>query len=381
MTQKRLLSAAAALALLAVIFFLTRGGGGEAVDSPQNAQAQTGGQDAAGTASPGRKPTGPAQPGSPQQNAAAPTSDDATSGKVFAQGAWGTGPNDFGRYRVPESNPEAPMAISMDAQGNAYVLDQVNGRILRFDKNGKPLEPFQITQQAPREIVVAPNGATLILDQARDKSVAVLDQDGKLIGDLPITGKHLSDKESGAATGIFTDVDGVYVEKKHAMQFRVGDAAGNPDPNQPLMDGRPSRDGTSLLSMGMINALAGRFWVRATDRRTGQMKFMREYTLPAPIMFLTFLDSDSSGRIYAAAHVGRELPIDPRDGGHGGGFTDESIQFLCLTPMGEPRHALTLPANTMPEDTARDLAVGNDGTILYMYRSETGMKILQYTCG
>ncbi|HZI16713.1 MAG TPA: hypothetical protein VE153_40480 [Myxococcus sp.] len=272
------------------------------------------------------------------------------------------------------------MAISVDAQGNAYVLDQVNGRILRFDKDGKPLEPFPLTQQAPRELTVSPTGATLVLDQGRDKSVAVLDRDGKLIGELPITGKRLSDKEAGLATGIFADADGVYVEKGHAMQFRVGDAAGNPDPNQPLMDGRPTRDGTSLLSMGLINALAGRFWVRATDRSTGQMKFMREYTLPTPIIFLTFLDSDPSGRIYAAAHVGRELPIDPRDGGRGGGFTDESLQLLCLTPTGEPRNMLALPANTMSEETVRDLAVRDDGTILYMFRTEEGLKILQYSC-
>ena len=376
MTQKRLLSAAAAIALLVVIFFLTRGGG-EAVDSTQKEQAQTGGQETA-SASPGRKPAGPTQPGTPQ-SATAPAAD-PKSAKVFAQGAWGTGPNDFGRHNVPESNPEAPMAISVDAQGNAYVLDQVNGRILRFDKDGKPLEPFPLTQQAPRELTVSPTGATLVLDQGRDKSVAVLDRDGKLIGELPITGKRLSDKEAGLATGIFADADGVYVEKGHAMQFRVGDAAGNPDPNQPLMDGRPTRDGTSLLSMGLINALAGRFWVRATDRSTGQMKFMREYTLPTPIIFLTFLDSDPSGRIYAAAHVGRELPIDPRDGGRGGGFTDESLQLLCLTPTGEPRNMLALPANTMSEETVRDLAVRDDGTILYMFRTEEGLKILQYSC-
>lgn len=318
-----------------------------------------------------------AQPAAPKGSAPAGVAD----GKIFAQGAWGTGPDEFGRHNVLESNPEGPLTISVDNQGNAYVLDQVNGRIVRFDKNGKPLPPFQLTQQAPRDIVVSPTGTTLVMDQLRDKTVAVLDTNGKLIGELPVTGKRLNDKENGLATGVFADADGVYVEKAHAMQFRVGDAAGNPDPNQPLMDGRPSRDGTALLSMGLTKALAGRFWVRATDRSTGQMRFMREFTMPLQILQLIFLDSDASGRIYAAAHIGRELPVNPADGGSGGGFVDESVQLLCLSPTGEPRNNLTLPANTMAEESVRDIAVRDDGTILYMYRTEQGLQILQYNCG
>jgi hypothetical protein len=95
---------------------------------------------------------------------------------------------------------------------------------------------------------------------------------------------------------------------------------------------------------------------------------------------LVFLDSDPTGRIYAAAHVGRERYIDPADGGYGGGFDEESVQLLCLDPTGEPRKVLALPANTMAEESIRDLAVRDDGTLLYMFRSPEGLKILQYSC-
>lgn len=376
MTPRRLVAALAALALIGLILFLTRGRG-DAGASSGDTQGQTQGE-ATAAGQPARKTSSAPQAGTPQSPDSAKV---ANAGKVYVQGGWGSGPNDFGRHNVPESNPEGPLTISVDNKGNAFILDQVNGRILRFDKDGKPLPSFQLTQQAPRDIVVSPTGTTLVMDQLRDKTVAVLDTDGKLIGELPVTGKRLNDKENGLATGVFADADGVYVEKGHAMQFRVGDAAGNPDPDQPLMDGRPSREGGLLLSMGLIKASAGRFWVRATDRATGQMKFMREFTLPMPIMQLMFLDSDSSGRLYAAAHVGRELPINPADGGHGGGFTDESVQLLCLSPTGEPRNTLTLPANTMPEESVRDLAVRDDGTILYMYRTPAGLQVYQYTCG
>jgi hypothetical protein len=273
-----------------------------------------------------------------------------------------------------------PLAISVDGQGKAYVLDQVNGRLLRFDKDGKPLEPFALTQQAPHDVAVSPTGTTLVMDKFRDKSVAVLDPTGKLIGELPVTGKRLAAEDSGLATGLLVDDEGVYVEQGHAMLFRVGDAAGTLDKEQPLLDGRPGREGTSLLSMGKLRASPERFWLRAVDRRTGQMKFMRQYTLPLPIMQLTFLDSDPTGRIYAAAHIGRELPVNPTDGS-AGSFTDESLQVLCLGPTGELRNTLVLPVSPLPDESGRDLAVRDDGTLLYMYRTAQGVRILQYTCG
>lgn len=371
MSRNRVLAVVATLCVVLLAFFLLRAGA-QAVAGGEGKPRET----AASTTTSGRgHPAARARAGEDSRAVKAPTEE----GRVYARGAWGSGPDQFGRYNMPESSPEGPLSISVDSQGNTYVLDQVNGRILRFDKDGKPLEPFEVTQQTPQDVIPTSFGTTLVMDPTRDRSIAVLDKSGKLLGELPMTGKHLEEKESGLATGVFADSEGVYVEKAHAKTFRVGDAAGNPDPDQPLLDGRPGRDGTSLLSMGLVQARDGRFWVRSMDRRTGQLKFMREYTLPTPIMTLVFLDSDPSGRIYAAAHVGRERSSDPADGGYLG-FDEQSVQLLCLEPSGKPRKVLALPANTMAEQSVRDLAVRDDGNILYMLRSQEGMEILQYSC-
>src|SRR4051794_21224892 len=45
---------------------------------------------------------------------------------------WGSGPGELGRDRPKEGNPEAPMSVTVDGEGRAVVLDQVNGRIVRF---------------------------------------------------------------------------------------------------------------------------------------------------------------------------------------------------------------------------------------------------------
>lgn len=364
--------AAAAVAITITVgltLFLTRGA---SETQPAAAEVQ---ERAAATASRANA----ASPQRVEQVRASP--DKAASSDVFAEGGWGKAEDQFGRLPAQESNPEAPLSLNVDRQGNVYVLDQVNGRIQRFDRNGKRLPPFPTTQQTPRDLVVSPTGTLLLMDQLRDKTVAVLDPDGKLIGELPVTGKHL--EEGGLATAVFADSTGVYVEKGHAMAVRVGDAAGTADPERPLLDGRPSRDGSALLSMGLIQAATGRFWVRAVDRATGQLAFMREYITPVPILSLMFLDSDASGRIYAAASVGRELPADSATGGSGGspGLLDESVQLLCLDPTGTLRNVLTLPPNNTGDETTRPFAVRDDGTLLYMHLTAQGLQIQQYTCG
>lgn len=370
--RKRVLAVATTLALVAGLFLLTRGSAASV--------ASTGARPAPGEKAPSPSPSAAAanQAPAPQTGRVVlPPSERATpSESVFFQGPWGSGEGQFGRLKANESNPEAPMSLSVDRQGNVYVLDQVNGRISRFDKEGKVLPPIPVTQQVPRDLAISPTGTLLVMDNLRDNTVAVLGPDGQALGELPVPGKNL--ERSGQALGVFADSSGVYVERAQGMAVRVGDAAGNVDPERPLLDGRPSRDGSSLLSMAVIQMPAGRFWVRSLERSTGQMKFMREYVLPTPLLQLSLLDSDVTGRIYVAAHVGREQ-FDPAT--HESHWADQSVQLLCLSPMGEVQKVLSLPANTMGEESVRDLTVRDDGLILYMHRTQEGVRLLQYSCG
>jgi hypothetical protein len=268
------------------------------------------------------------------------------------------------------------MSLTVDRQGNVYVLDQVNGRIVRLDKNGQPLPPLPVTQQVPRDLVASPTGGLVVMDNLRDNSVAVLGPDGQLLGELPVVGKNVD--RGGLALGIHADSSGVYLERENGMTVRVGDAAGTVDAERPLLDGRPSRDGASLLSMAVIQVAQGRFWVRSLDRDSGQMKFMREFVLATPILHLSLLDSDAAGRIYAAANVAREEQ-DPATGDFH--LVDQSVQLLCLSPQGELQRVLSLPPNRMAHESVRDLTVRDDGVILYMHRDEEGVRLLQYACG
>jgi len=290
---------------------------------------------------------------------------------VLVSTGWGSGEGQLGRSAPEEGNPEGPMSFTVGPDGTLLVLDQVNGRISRYDRDGRPLAPIALSQTLAHELAVAPDGSLAVMDRLADRSVAIFNREGTLVGDIPLVGKNLP--EAGMSTGLFVDETGIYVERGHGPLVRVGDMRGRSDPEQPLLDGRPTPDGKSLLSAALINGQAGRLWVRVVERASGQLRFMRELRLPMPIRHLMTLEADPSGRIYVSASVGREAaPGEPP--------LDEGVQVLCLSPEGEVRGSAMLPPNRLADETFRELSVMADGTILYLVRTGTGAELRRYRC-
>ncbi|HEY3451692.1 MAG TPA: hypothetical protein VGK67_35370 [Myxococcales bacterium] len=303
-------------------------------------------------------------------DAAGPAGAAATPGSrpdVILAG-WGKGPGEVARNIPQEGNPEAPMSFAAGPGGSSYVLDQVNGRIVRFGPDGKPLDPIPVTQQAPQDLAVAKDGTTLVLDRLRDKTVAVL-KDGKLVGDLPVEGKGID--EGGGVTGVFVDGDDVYVEREHGPLVRVGDTDGKADPERAEVPGRPSRDGKSYLMAGIIDAAAGREFVNAVDRETLERRFTRELRLGMPVLAIVLLDSDLSGTLY----LGSLVAGDPTTGG--GAF----VRIACLSGAdGVPTGSVDVPANAGAEETFREFAVLDGGGVVYAQRGESGVAYVRYDC-
>ncbi len=289
---------------------------------------------------------------------------------TIVRASWGNGVDQLGRSRPREGNPEAPASLALDAQGRIVVLDSVNGRIVRYDAQGRVVGTLATTQSAPQEIATARDGSLLVMDRLADKSVAILDADGHLKGELPVTGKGM--EQGGSATGLFVDDTGVYVEREHSQLVRIGDVSGQPDAARPELDGRPSRDGRSLLSAGVVDPAAGRLWLRRLDRASGALVFQKQVVLDSPYFAILLLDSDRAGTIYVGVHSGREVaPGDVRD---------EAVQVACVGPTGDLRGVARMPANTMPEEIFRELEVQDDGTILHLEISDEGATVRAYRC-
>lgn len=316
----------------------------------------------------GQERTAPARPAAVPAQGVSPAARTAPAPVRSPAGTvvWGSGPGQLGRERQQEGNAEGPMSVALGPGGEAWVLDTVNGRLQRFDRDGGHLGSQPLAVQYAQDVVVLPDGRTLQLDRLADKAVAVVAADGRVLGELPLAGPSLA--EPGGVTGLFVDGEDVYVEKAHGALVRVGDTSGKRDERQPEVPGRPSRDGASWLSAGIVDGAAGRLYVTSIRREPLGQRFTRELRVPPTVLRLVWLDSDAAGTLYLAWLWD-------------GGGDAAQVTLVCLS--GEDGRVLgqrALPASSVPEETFREFALDPAGGALYAWRTEDGVQLLPVDC-
>jgi hypothetical protein len=192
-----------------------------------------------------------------------------------------------------------------------------------------------------------------------------------LKGELPLLGKGL--EEGGGSTGVFTDGNDVYVEREHGDLVKIGDTSGARDGERGEVPGRPSRDGTAYLSATLGDRAQGQVLVTVIDKASRAHRFTRQVVMGPPVLALTFLDSDRSGVIYVAGLV--ELPQSTPD------VPQYSLSLLCLDPLdGHPLGKVALPPNESADETFRELAVSDEGGVLFLQRTEAGAQLVRVSC-
>lgn len=258
------------------------------------------------------------------------------------------------------------MSFTVDGRGRVWVLDQVNGRVVRFDERGQVDGTIAMDRPNAQDIALGDDGSVAVLDRFGEKDVALYAPDGTLTGTLPLEGEGV--ESPGHVTGVFVDGNDVYVEHEHGPLVRIGTTSGAAAEPREEVPGRPSRDGRSWLKAGVTDAAAGRAYVVSNERPSGDHRFTRELVLHAPIAMLVLLDSDRQGTIYLGAEVD--------EGG------EHAVVLVCLDgATGAPTGTAILPANTMPEETFRDLVVLDEGGVVYAHRTEEGVTYEEVHCG
>jgi hypothetical protein len=261
------------------------------------------------------------------------------------------------------------MSFLVDREGRMWVLDQVNGRLVRFGKDGKPEASVPIDRANAQDLALGDDGSIAVLDRHGEADVALYGEDGALVGTLPLVGEGI--ESAGDVTGVFVDGKDVYVEAEHGPLWRIGDTTGTPADPREQIPGRPSRDGKLYLKAGITDAKAGRTYVIANERPSGEHRFTRELRFEAPVWSIVLLDTDRAGTIYFAAEVqvGAE-GVDPN-----------VVLLTCLDPAtGTPVGSAELPANTLPEESFRDLVVLDEGGVVAALRTEQGVSYQRYAC-
>lgn len=284
---------------------------------------------------------------------------------------WGTGSGALGHKLPKEGNPEAPMSLAIGPDGTRWVLDQVNDRIVRYDKNGKVIDTIPLTVKGAQDIVATKDGGAVVLDRLADKRAVIVGPDGKVSGTLTLEGKGLP--EGGAATGVFVDGNNVYVEREHEQLVKLGDTKGNADPDRKEIPGRPTRDGSGYIRAWLGEVPGQRAFVTFTNKEPEAHRFTRQLNTTFMATGIVLLDTDRTGIIYLGVLGGKPSPS--------GELGDPFITVYCLEPAhGAPIGTATVPANTSPEETFRELAVLDEGGVLYMKRSEKGITVTPIDC-
>lgn len=282
----------------------------------------------------------------------------AAAGPLLAT-RWGSGKGELGRSRPPEGNPEGPMSF-VRAGGDLVVLDQVNGRVTRYDANGKVRSSFDATATT-QDIAVAKDGTAVLLDRLAEKTVRIVDPNGRKIGSVPLPPDRVP--EPGVVSGVFVDGKDVYVEKAHGVLERIATTDGRAAEAAQL-GGRPSKDG-ALLLMATFAAPAARVILNAFDRKLGSLRFARAITFPRPARQVMLLDSDLRGTIYLGVLGG----------------SPETVHIACIDPTdGHATGRLSVPTSTLPEESFRDFSVGDDGTIVLAVRTDEGVEYRTARC-
>ncbi len=280
----------------------------------------------------------------------------------FAKMAWGSGPRDIGRKRQQEGNAEGPMSLAVDSHGDALVLDQANGRLVRLGPGGTPLGTIKIGEGA-QDVAVGKDGTIAVLDRLVDKNVTLYGADGRSLGTLDVVGNGIA--EGGGVTGVFVDGNSVYVEREHGQLVRIGDTRGNTTGGHDEIPGRPTRDGSSYISAFLET---GRAFVSATTRATMQHRYTRAIALTTAARGILLLDTDRFSTLYIATL------------GNGADGSDVE-QLTCLAlEDGHVLGSVPVTVNTLPEETFREFAVLEDGGVLHTEMSDEGVRYVRYDC-
>ena len=279
---------------------------------------------------------------------------------VIVVARWGSARGELGHERPQEGNPEGPMSLVL-AGRDLLVLDQVNGRLARYDEKGKLLA----TSDAPttaQDIAVAKDGTVAMVDRLVGKAVTLVDANGRKIGELPL-GPRVP--QPGLVTGVMVDGKNVYVEKEHGALVLIGTTDGKAADEALELSGRPSKDGALLLTAGLSSKAQGRAYLNAFDRKTSSLRFARQVQFPHPSQAIVLLDSDAKGTLYLGVAAG-----DPGD-----------AHIACLDPGdGHVIGRVVLPLSHTPEESFRDFTVGDDGSIAFAVRTDEGVQYRTARC-
>lgn len=306
--------------------------------------------------------------------------------------AWGNGPRALGKHEGPEQNPTAPMAIAAGAMG-LWVLDQVNGRVVRLQGVGEAATLVDDTPVAladPYDLAlddldaVAPT--LLVLDRQVDGVVVALTPgragerwrmdirgDGGAVFDPEAPAGPSGIAFGGGITGLFVHDGGVWVEWAHERCHRLGGLDGGRVGIGQRMPGRPDQEGRLGLAaerLGEHVFVNGRS-LSASAAEAMEPTFRVGASFAHPVFALRALEDNGHGEVWVAANTLRE-----RDGGQ---IVAEGLDVVLLGHNGVVDHRGSATLEQGPHEQARTFSADVHGGLWHLARRHDGVVIERWS--
>lgn len=271
---------------------------------------------------------------------------------------WGKGKLQLGRVLQGEQNPEGPMALDADADGRVWILDQVNSRLVRLDRQGGwHWIPASRTAQ---ELAVDGPGHVWLLDRLVSKNLTRIDTKlGELVQAVPLAGPQ---DEPWLITALQMHGGELWAEYEHAQLRRVtGSGAA-------VLEGRPTADNRWLLKALRVPpnraALAGRQPGSAVDQAP-QLAIQAEFAWP--VMQLVELGGKTGDRLWLVADL---VQLDAEDRP-----VQRRREALLIDDRGQELRRVELCAPSGPEEQLRSARVGQDGHLYSLCLGDKGVLV------
>ncbi len=289
-------------------------------------------------------------------------------GEEIVQADWGSGSGQAGRVEREEGNSEGPMSFALGADAKVYLLDQSNERVLVFADHNL-VASIAIPGSTFDDIDVDGSGRILLLDRLVGKKVVLLNADGSLQGEAGLAGSGIP--ETGGVSAVFFHADGAWVEYDSRYLVRVAGPDGKPDLERPVVSGRFSRDGSTLLSASLMGEFTFNLQSLPVASATGGIS--TEVLFELPVVNLSLLASDELDRVFLGAHLIREDVQEPFD------VLEERIEIVVLgNDLVTEQNRISLPVATTDLELFRSLRVAANGDIYLLAFDDTGVSVRRY---
>lgn len=274
---------------------------------------------------------------------------------IRAQLAWGGGAHQLARVLQGEQNPEGPMALDADSAGRVWILDQVNQRLVRIDRQGGwHAIPASRTAQ---ELAVDGPGQLWLLDRLVARQVQRLDAEtGAVLQTVSLAGPA---DEPWLITALQVDAGVLWAEYEHSALRPLG------GPGLAPLDGRPTGDRRWLLKALRVPpdraVLAGRSPGAAADEAPG---LTIQVAFAWPVQQLIEIGGQRGDRLWLVADL-VELAGD-------GAPLQRRREALLFDDAGRELRRHGLCAGDGPEEQLRSARVGRDGHLYSLCLRDQG---------